>query len=255
MTNKVQDDLRVQRVDEWEKLDDDAYRYHKAQWETPKRSTVAFEQFAREQIAKSRNIIDMGAGSGASTATLAREHKNVNFTAFEYSGELTDIGRKIASDKGITNLSFEQGDWFKLDESREFDGCVSLQTLSWLPDYAEPLLAIFRKIKPEWLALTSLFYEGDITCRIEVEEHKKARKSFYNVYSLPAISRLCSEEGYSLVQATPFEIDIDIERPANLDIMGTYTRTLVASGSGKQERIQISGPLLMNWQMLLIQKN
>ncbi len=254
MTDTREQKLSQQRLDEWEKLDDDGYRYHNTQWDTPKRSTIAFEAFAKEHIANSKNIIDMGAGAGASTASIAAEHNNVLFTAFDYSKELTNIGSKIAYERGIKNLSFEQGDWFNLAESKKYDGCISLQTLSWLPDYRQPLEVIFRKISPKWLALTSLFYEGDITCRIEVEEHKKNKKRFYNVYSLPAISRLCNEEGYSLVKATPFEIDIDIEKPTDLDIMGTYTRKLVGD-KASQERIQISGPLLMNWYMLLIEKN
>ena len=246
--------LSPQRLDEWKKLDEHDYRYHKIQWDKPKRSTIAFEAFANQHIANSKNIIDMGAGAGASTASIAIKHSNVNFTAFDYSSELTNIGSKIAYEKGLTNLSFEQGDWFNLPELKKYDGCISLQTLSWLPDYRQPLEIIFRKISPNWFALTSLFYEGDITSRIEVEEHKKNKKRFYNVYSLPAISRLCNKEGYSLVKVTPFEIDIDINKPDNLDIMATYTRKLVDDNIN-EERIQISGPLLMKWHMLLIIKN
>jgi hypothetical protein len=109
-------------------------------------------------------------------------------------------------------------------------------------------------MNPNWIALTSMFYEGDITCRTEVDEHKRNRKSFYNVYSLPAISRLCEAEGYDLTMSTPFEIDIDIDRPRDLDIMGTYTKRVVSNNANKFERLQISGPLLMSWYMVLIQK-
>jgi ubiquinone/menaquinone biosynthesis C-methylase UbiE len=241
-----------QRLDEWENLDENGYHYHKIQWDTPKRSTIAFESFANNHLASSNSVIDMGAGAGASTGSLASKYKNAHFTAFDYSNELTQIGNNIALEKGIKNLSFKQGDWFNLEETNEYDGCISLQTLSWLPDYQQPLQAIFRKIKPQWLGMTSLFYEGDITCRIEVEEHTKSKKCFYNVYSIPAISRLCNAEGYSLVKVSPFDIDIDIEKPNNLNIMGTYTRKLV--NDNNQQRIQISGPLLMNWYMLLIEK-
>ena len=61
--------------------------------------------------------------------------------------------------------------------TKKYDGCISLQNLSWPPDYEMPLKAIFKNINPNWLAITSLFYEGDITCRIEVEEHKKEKKN------------------------------------------------------------------------------
>jgi ubiquinone/menaquinone biosynthesis C-methylase UbiE len=216
MTKDTQQNVSQQRLDEWKKLDEDAYRYHQTQWETPKQSTLAFESFASQYISTSKNIIDLGADAGASTAFLANKHNSTHFTAFDYSNELTQLGSKIAFDKEIKNLSFEQGDWFNMSPTTNFDGLISLQTLSWLPDYEEPLLAIFKNINPNWIAITSLFYEGDITCRIEVEEHKKRKKSFYNIYSLPAINRLCQSNGFSLVKAVPFEIGIDIEKPTNL---------------------------------------
>lgn len=247
--------ISQQRVDEWENLDEDDYRYHEIQWETPKQSTLAFESFARQHISTSKNIIDMGAGTGAATAFLAKKHSTTHFTCFDYSNELTELGSKIALDKKIKNISFEQGDWFNMSHTTKFDACISLQTLSWLPNYEKPLMAIFEKINPNWIALTSLFYEGDITCRIEVEEHKRKKKSLYNIYSLPAISRLCQGNGFSLVKAIPFEIGVDIDKPSNIDLMGTYTRSIFAGNDKKLERLQISGPILMSWYMLLIEKS
>ena len=151
-------------------------------------------------------------------------------------------------------LTFEQGDRFDMCQTDRFDGVVSLQTLSWLPDCEAPLVEVFRKLQPGWMALTSLFYPGDITCRIEVEEHKKRKKCFYNVYSLPEISRVCEREGYALTRATRFDIDIDIERPRDMDAMGTYTKRVIGDDIDGSHRLQISGPLLMNWYMVLIEK-
>lgn len=243
-----------QRLDEWKSIDENGYLYHKAQWTEPKRSTLAFLNFVGEYISKSNNIIDMGAGAGASTATLALKYKNCNFTAFDYSAELINIGEKLREEHSVHNLKFQQGDWYGIENSKnKYDGCVTLQTLSWLPDCHDPLKIIFKRLAPNWVALTSLFYEGDITCRIEVEEHTRKRRSYYNIYSLPSIERLCGESGYRLVKFMPFDIDIDIERPSNPDLMGTYTRKVVGD-LGAEERIQISGPLLMNWYMLLIEK-
>jgi SAM-dependent methyltransferase len=243
-----------QRLDEWKSIDENGYLYHKAQWNEPKRSTLAFLDFAGEHIFKSKNVVDMGAGAGAATATLALKYKNCNFTAFDYSAELVNIGKKLSDERSIDNLIFQHGDWYGIEDSKnKYDGCISLQALSWLPDCHEPLKIIFQRLAPNWVALTSLFYHGDITCRIEVEEHTRNRKSFYNIYSLPSIERLCRQSGYRLIKFMPFDIDIDIERPTNPDLMGTYTRKVVG-GCYAEERIQISGPLLMSWYMLLIEK-
>ena len=240
----------------WSVNDDVALKYHVTQWETPKRSTLAFASFISQRLSKAKNVIDMGAGAGAATAYLASKNTSVKFTALDYSRELVELGSQIKAGKQVDNLEFEQGDWFNLQLNKKYDGCISLQTLSWLPDYETPLVEIFQKINPDFIALTSLFYEGDITCRIEVEEHcRNNRKCFYNVYSLPAIGRLCEKNGYRLTTFSPFEIDIDIERPDNLNIMGTYTETVIGKNAANRRRLQISGPLLMNWYMLLIERN
>ena len=243
-----------QRRDEWEKIDADGIRYHSTQWETPKKSTIAFEKFIAHKLEGATNVIDFGAGAGAATAFLAQNHDRVKFTGFDYSDELVALGSKIASDKKIGNIAFQLGDWFNMQATREFDGAISLQTLSWLPDYEAPLIEVLRKVNPKWLGITSLFYEGDITCRTEVEEHTKQRKFFCNVYSLPAVARTCEREGYVLSKVVPFEIDIDLERPSNLDVMGTYTRRVANRSSSEIERIQISGPLPMSWHMILIER-
>ena len=243
------------KINERVKLDSDAIKYHTIQWETPKRSTLAFEKFISHKLLNSKNIIDLGSGAGAVTAYLASRNNSINFTAFEYLIELVDIGIKVKSTKELDNLSFEQGDWYNLNLNQKYDGCISLQTLSWLPDYETPLIEIFQKINPNFIALTSLFYEGDITCHIQVDEHLKNKKYFYNVYALPAIRRLCEKYGYNLKTFIPFEIDIDIEKPDNLNIMGTYTQTVIAKDPSEKKLLQISGPLLMNWYMLLIEKN
>ena len=70
-----------QRLDEWEAIDELGYRYHYAQWENPKQSTLAFESFTSQHISTSKNIIDLGAGGGAATAFLANRHKSTQFTA------------------------------------------------------------------------------------------------------------------------------------------------------------------------------
>lgn len=252
----VEQKIDRQRTDEWEEIDASSLAYHALQWESPKQSTLAFERFVSSTLSKSKNVIDLGAGAGAATAYLANKNPAVEFTAFDYSIELTELGKNMQANKKINNLDFEVGDWYNLNLSKNYDGCMSLQTLSWLPDYRAPMIEIFQKINPDFLALTSLFYEGDITCRIEVEECvRNNRKSFYNIYSLPAIGRLCEEYGYYLEKYSPFNIDIDIQKPNDLNVMGTYTEKIATENLGQVRRLSISGPLLMNWYMVLIKKS
>ncbi len=243
-----------QRTDEWVNFDEYQLAYHTKQWETPKESTRAFEAFVQGSLKSAKNVLDLGAGTAAATGYLAERHPSVSFTAADYVNDYLEIGKAISLKREIRNMRFRNVDWFNLDATDEFDAVISLQTLSWLPESGEPMRQIFEKIHPKWIALSSLFYEGDISCTIEVNEHSRDKKYFYNIYALPEMKRICSTYGYVVKDARRFEIAIDIEKPVNQDLMGTYTRKVVSDDDGCIERLQISGPILMPWYMLLIER-
>lgn len=245
-----------QSLEEWENLAEYRMPYHLSQYEKPKRSTVAFSGFVNAYLAKSSEVIDLGCGAGASTAYLAAQHPQARFVGIDYSSQLVELANKQLPPAEISgNLRFEQGDWYGLESREKIDGVISLQTLSWLPDYQQPLEQIFAKLQPRWVAMSSLFYDGAVSCKIEVTEHLHGRTSFYNVYSLPVIDEFCRGFGYRLAKSVPFHIDTDLPKPQNRDAMGSYTVTVPADDAGaKSERLQISGPLLMNWHFILIEK-
>lgn len=234
-------------------IDPISMRYHKKQWNEPKESTKSFSEFFSNELSLSKSILDIGAGAGAATFYLAKRFPQTNFLGIDQSRQLIDIAKKTRSKFSSTNLSFDTGDWFNLDKRLEgIDGVISLQTLSWLPEMKKPMTEIFEVIKPDWIGLLSLFYEGDISCRIEVFEHSRGSKFFYNCYSLKELSRLADEYSYKIDRTNCFNIEIDIPKPANIDLMGTYTEKVIEGSEDK--RLQISGPLLMNWYFVLIKK-
>lgn len=244
----------LENANQWLELDKSLHAYHQKQWEHPKFSTVAFEQFISQKLVDSTNVIDVGAGSGAPTAFLAEKYKHVSFTALDYSEELVRIGKANVKKLNLNNLKFTQGDIFELNYFSNFDGCISLQTLSWLTTYEEALKSIFTSIQPNWLALSSLFYEGNISCKIEVTEHNRKKTQYYNIYSIPEVTNYCKKFGYNITKFEPFKLEVDLAKPDDLDHMSTYTRKLFSETNKTAERIQISGPLLMNWYLILIEK-
>jgi ubiquinone/menaquinone biosynthesis C-methylase UbiE len=243
-----------QRTDEWVKFDEHQLSYHTKQWNEQNDSTLAFYDFVKHKLSKTNSIIDLGAGAGAATSFIAAKAPRVSLVAADYVDDYLEIGKSLAKTKGIENLSFRQVDWLKLQETKEFDGVISLQTLSWLPEFRTPLEKVFISLKPKWFALTSLFYEGDITCTIEVLEHTINRKMFYNIYSLPELQRIANENGYRLTKCKKFEISFDLQKPNNPNLMATYTKKVVEN-SGHEERLQVSGPVLMPWYMLLLERS
>jgi SAM-dependent methyltransferase len=228
--------------------------YHFKQWEEPKRSTIAFNDFFSEEIKSAKSILDIGAGAGAATSYIASKNPRIKFKGIDISPELIDIANTAVVTKKMNSnqISFEVGDWFDLKQSVEkIDGVISLQTISWISEIRKPLEEVFTKISPNWLGMSGLFFDGDISCKTEVFEHVKNRKVYYNTYSIKEVRRIAEEFGYNLIKAAPFQIDIDIAKSPNLDIMGTYTRLTIGD---KTERLQISGPLLLNWYFVLIKK-
>jgi cyclopropane fatty-acyl-phospholipid synthase-like methyltransferase len=234
-------------------VDPVSMEYHMKQWAETKQSTKVFAKLFNSEINSSNFVIDIGAGGGASTFYIAQSFPKVSIRGIELSPELVSIANKSKQNSSINNLTFEVGDWFSLDSNlRGVDGVISLQTISWIEELHKPMEQIFTKIKPKWIGLSGLFYDGDITCRTEVYEHTKNRKVFYNTYSLKELGRIVNEYGYEISMVEPFFIDIDIQKSENIDIMGTYTRMLC--GEDEPKRIQISGPLLLNWYFVKITK-
>lgn len=217
------------------KPDPETLAYHSRQTE-PYRSTVHFAEFIKPWMEKSKRIIDCGSGAGQATAYLAETYQHCSFIGLEISQRLLAMALKIET----PNLGFLQMDITRmLEPTNKVDGVVSLATLSWMPDYKEPLDEIVRKIKPTWIAVSSLFYPGEISCRIEVSETKRPRSSYYNVYSIPEVVRFMAERGYQAVYK-PFEIDVELKKPSNPDIMKSWT---------EHGRI-FSGPLYLPWGFL-----
>jgi len=127
-----------------------------------------------------------------------------------------------------------------------------LQTLSWLKNYQEPLKHILT-IKPKWIAISSLFYEGEIDAFITLHNYYRPSNkcdysmSYYNIYSLPRIKDFLKSHGYNKFKYKKFEIDINIKQTTK-DI-GTYTKMTI-----DKKNLQFSGPLFLPWYFIYAEK-
>lgn len=236
----------------------DALDYHERQFRNPYRSTIFFCNFLESLKLLSKknpkNILDIGCGLGANLNYMATRYPNSTFAGIDINKSLVTRGNIIFKKRKLDNCKLEIGDLYELKKNYRgsFDGIISLQTLSWLPSYELPIKEMI-KLKPEWIAISSLFYNGFVECEIKVRDYtkvgkKKPEEVFYNVYSLRLIQELFKKNGYKKFKYMPFIIDVDIKK--NKDgRMGTYTLK-TENGS----RLQISGPLLMNWYFIVAQK-
>lgn len=245
-----------QPKEEWLEIKTD---YHKKQFDTPYRSTVLFckwlEQKGLLNVHDQQAILDIGAGQGANLNYMAKQFPQCTFTGIDLNESLVNQGNSYFQDHHMSNCRLLQGDLYCLDPSHigKYEGVVSYQTLSWLPEYETPLKKMME-LNAEWIALTSLFFDGDVDCTVTVKDYTQSiggenfRQSYYNIYSLNRVKEFCRQHGYTRFESVPFEIDIDLPKPDSMG-MGSYTERL-ADG----RRLQISGPVWMSWHFVCAQK-
>ena len=215
--------------------------YHLRQWQEPYRSTVHFCEFARHHFDRSRIVFDVACGAGGATHYLAECFPEVHFVGIDLDRELIKLA------KPLPNLEFVVGDLYDLEETDHIDGVVMQQSLHTLLDPIFALKKILKSLKPKWFAASTLIYEGRIDCRIEVSEPTIGRFQNYNIIGLPLLSEAIAET-YELADYQPFEIDKDLPKPKNPNIMGTYTLKT------KNSRLQCSGPLILPWGFVMFER-
>jgi SAM-dependent methyltransferase len=233
-------------LNEWnENPDPETLAYHDRHAERVG-STAVFAAFIEPWMEDSCRVFDVGCGAGGATEYLAREFPQTQLFGLDVSGVLLEKAK--ASCPTVKNFYKEDLTDISIKYHR-IDGVVSLQTFSWMPEIETPLAQICTKINPRWLAFSSLFYEGDISCQIIVDEPKRPRRSYYNIYSIPRTIAFLKERGYMVARVKPFYIDVDLPVPDNLNIMKTYTG-MTEDGM----RLQFSGPLMLPWYFLCFEK-
>ena len=250
--------MKKQRLDEWITIKDDDYADR--QFKNTYRSTIKFcdwlEQLGVLSPQSKCNILDIGTGKGANLYYMQQRFSDCQYKGLDINNDYVQDGNAFFKSEKISNCKLEYGDLYNLDPEKyadKFEGIISIQTLSWLPEY-EIALSELIKLNPDWISLTSLFYEGLIDAKIEIHSYNNPqdKNSFrtisYNTYSLPRIENFFFERGYKIFKYCPFEIDIDLPKPDDL-YMQTYTKKLI---DGK--RLQLSGPILMNWYFIYAAK-
>lgn len=223
--------------------DPETLNYHLKQQAEPYRSTVHFVDFIADRLEVSESVIDLCCGAGGPTWYLADRFPATKFLGLDESEEL--IGRA----RRARNLDFAIDHADNLQVRFGVDGVVLLQALHTMPDPQLVLHQVATRIRPQWIAFSTLIYEGNINCKIIVGEPERPRKSYYNVYGLPMLTGVMSQEGYAPLRYRPFYIDVDLPKPDNPDLMGTYTLALESGG-----RLQCSGPLLMPWGFAVFER-
>ncbi len=228
--------------------------YFEAQWETPYQSTIQFNKWLSETInfQPGQRYLDLGCGMGSNAYYLSQNHEESLFEGIDIDVDLVNQGNQLIQKKRIENVNLSQDDWFNLrkEHINRYSGIVSLQTLMMFKEFQSPINRVID-LNPDWFAISSLFFDGDIETATLIKDYTydEPKEYYYSTFSIARIQELCAQRGYPYFSHTPFEIEIDLERKTGWTGMGTYTERL---DDGR--KLQISGPLLMNWRFIIASK-
>ena len=229
-----------------EAIDRDTLDYNARQWREPYRSTIAFSRFIADRMESAQKVVDAGCGGGGPTWYLANRFPHCRFCGLDVSEPM--IWEASGRPDLPSNLAYEADSLTNLRIRFDIDGVTLIQVLSWLPGYELALHQIATRLRPKWIAFSTLMYEHNIDCRIVVAEHERPRQSYYNVYGLPRMKAFMHGEGYNLTGFEEFKIDQDLPKPQDRNIMGTYTLDC------GETRLQCSGPLLLPWHFVMFER-
>jgi release factor glutamine methyltransferase len=93
----------------------------------PRPETEQLVELAIEQIPTDQawSIADLGTGCGAIGLAIGKERPNCQIMATDISASAIEIAKQNAQQLNITNVSFNQGDWFEACAGQRFDVIVS----------------------------------------------------------------------------------------------------------------------------------
>jgi SAM-dependent methyltransferase len=229
----------------------DHLAYHTRQFEQAYRSTVFLTDFLRDTVRRpGGEALDVACGAGANIFHLSHAFPSYRWTGVDLAGDVIfPIGRPRLRDAGL-EVDLIQGDFSRLGEvvdGRRFDLVLCLQTLLAVRRY-EHLLEQLIAVTRGWLVVSSLFSEFNVDVFTNAVDYTRApgaqRGWHFNSYSLQRFRDLCRAAGAREIVDRPFDIDIDLPRPASGGLT-TYTE--------KREdghRLQFTGPVYQPWRFV-----
>ncbi|MDA9152865.1 class I SAM-dependent methyltransferase [Candidatus Pelagibacter sp.] len=232
-------------------LNIDYKKYSLNQYKKTYDSTTELIKFIAKYInLDKKNIIDLACGGGANTIFLAKKFRKSNFLGADLSKDLIKIAKKKLKEfPEINNCDFTIKNWINIHREKDkFDGIISFQSLSYASYPYEKLLKNLKKKNFNFLAFSSLFYNGKCEYNIYIDDFSKMAKkgtSLYTVISTYKIKKILKKNGYRNFKYIPFKINIDLKKPKHSG-MQSYTLKLK-----NNKRIIFSGGLHIPYGFIL----
>lgn len=184
-------------------------------------------------------ILEAGCGVGAQTITLARKNPGATITSIDISETSLAEAKKTIDEAGLTNVTFAQGDIFKLTfESESFDCIFVCFVLEHLANPVRALHILKQFLKPGG---NIIVIEGDHGSAFFYPDSDAAHKAIQCQVQLQAQARgnaligrelypLLLSAGFESIHVSPRMVYVDASRPELVDGFTKKTFTAMIEG-------------------------
>jgi phosphatidylethanolamine/phosphatidyl-N-methylethanolamine N-methyltransferase len=147
-----------------------------------------------EAIDGRERVLEVAAGTGLVTATVAQEAREV--VATDYAAEMVARLQSRVRAAGLSNVAVEQADLYQLRfEAQSFDAVLAANVLHLVPDLPGALAALRRVVKPGGVLVLPTFCHDET--RISW-----ALSRMLGITGFPAARRFTAESLADAVEAT-----------------------------------------------------
>ena len=215
-------------------------------------STVEFEKFIKRNngFKNTRYILDAGCGFGSNSYYFSKKNPLINFIGGDYRSRNIKKAKKILKKKKSKNMSFINYDILKPKKNLigRFDGIFCIHTLCTFKN-SDVVINKLCQLKPKWIAINSLFYNGPIEVLIHMRGELKDNDpdGDFNIFSLPKIKKKFLKKGYK-IKFIPFFPKKKLIMPKD-NSRGSYTMSTELN-----KRTVFSGPIHLPWYFIFAEK-
>lgn len=227
-------------------------------------STLEFDKFIKKKMNKSKLVLDAGCGIGGTLSYYVRKYKNLKFIGMDYRKKNLVICKKFYKKLNLMNqVKFKKVNILKKINDKDLsnpDGIISQKTFCTFND-SERALKNLLKLNPKWIAINSLFFDGNLDVFIHTRNRFKKKKLYskinnedpdgdLNIFALDVIkSFLRKYKKYKITKIKPFFPNKSISRIKGNRVRGTYTLKTEIN-----KFTMFSGPIYLPWHFVMIEK-
>ncbi len=196
------------------------------------------------------SLLDIGCSSGNLLLHLNRLVPDIEYHGGDLFPEIIEYCR---TNPALDGIRFEVMDIRALGDSVRFDAVIANAVLGRFDqeEFRLALASLSRVTRAGgWLFAFDWFhaFEQQLSIVERSRDHPEGLTLVFRPYS--SVMQVLADAGFTEVQFYPFSIPIDLERPAELHDMRTYT---IRTDAG--ERLNFRGTLFLPWCHLVAQKS